>query len=212
MFDEEQKYDVATVKAYEAMVHYGIPNLRGRYAQCDLGTISAYRPDRTTEENEKETKKLMKILAGLGYSSTVLACDYYKYFPDREKGGRYPVRMLLVFDKESNYQLCENLVRLGEKFGQEFITYQNVEQKHYKMVGTSYDSEVFAYHAEKKISGIFFTSIGFIPTTHHKRPFIFERIDVADISEFWRYDFNINSVPPEKQEEIRKYAQEFMKL
>ena len=208
MFEEE--YDEETVKAYKAMVHYGIPNIRGRYAQCDLGTISAYLPDRTTEENEKATLHLMKILAGLGYSSTVLSCDYYKHFPDREKGGRFPVKMLLVFDRESNYELCENLVRLGEKFGQEFITYHNVEQKNYRIIGTSYDSKVFDYHAEKKIAGIFFTSIGFIPTTHPKRPFVFEHIDVTDISEFWRYDYNISCLPENKQEELRAYAKEFM--
>lgn len=203
--------DAMREKAYQDMVKYGIPNIRGKYAQCDCGTISAYQRDKSEEENDAATEKLMKILIGLGYSVTVVNGEYYNDYALRDKGGRYFVKMLLVFDKESNYQLCENLVQLGEKFGQEFITFYAFERKLFQSIGTSYDSVNFPYHESKKIATIFFTSIGFITPTHPKRPWIFETIAVRNIDEFHLYDHSLDMFPKDKQDELRKSAEEFMR-
>ena len=204
--------DEATLSGYREMVRYGVPNLRGRYAQCDLGTISAYQKDKSEEENEKATKHLMDILIGLGYSVTPLYCDYYNDYKLKEKGGRYGVKMLLVMDRESNYQLKENLVKLGEVFKQDFVTFYRLEPKAYTMIGTNPDYEIVPFHTEKKLGTAFFTSIGFIQTTNTRRPFIYESIAVERPEDYYQYDYNLSIFSPEKQAEMREYSQNFMSL
>jgi len=173
----------------------------------DSGTITAYRGARdcgegkpyTKEENKKRNSILRSKLLNLGYSLTKVKGTYIEnYGSDNEK----PVKeeSFLVVDVNNSGKLKKDLMKLGEEFEQDSITYSKPSGEYY-LIGTNKCPNGYpGYHKEIKLGKSMFGKKGEFYSRVNKRPFVFESIQNRLI--------NIIDVTPTEVRSIKGLSQE----
>ena len=152
-----------------------------KYQQCDSGTISAFRGEYSYKQNMERSRKLSAILLGLGYSVTSIDGVYIEnYGTDRE----IPVneKSFIVFDIKQNGELKRDLIKLGEMFDQDSITFNNAQHGTYVLIGTSKRANYYpGYKNEVVLGKPLFGEDGQFCSKVSGRPFVFkEGIDYCD--------------------------------
>lgn len=148
-----------------------------KHQEYDAGTISAYRSERTNAENRKLSGELRNILIGVGYSVTEIDGVYTENYGTKDAVD-VKERAFIVFDHKNKKNLKQNLMKLGAKYGQDSITYWDVKEKTYYLIGTRQGGYPGLGRAERLGKPMFGQSGEF----HSKisgRPFVFKESEDA---------------------------------
>lgn len=147
-----------------------------KYKESDSGTISAFRGEYSKEENMERSRKLSSALIGAGYSVTSVNGAYIEnYGSDHER--KVKEKSFIVFDRNKTGKLKKDLMKLGELYDQDSITFSSVEDGNYYLIGTSKRSDAFPkYHVEMKLGKPMFGKDGEFHSTVKGRPFVFESV------------------------------------
>ena len=149
----------------------------------DSGTITAYRSARdcgegkpyTKQENKKRNEILRSKLLNLGYGITKIKGTYIEnYGSDNEI--HVKEESYLVIDIKNSKKLKRDLMRLGEEFEQDSITYSKPSGEYY-LIGTNKCPNGYpGYHREEKLGKSMFGKSGEFYSRVNGRPFVFESI------------------------------------
>ena len=150
----------------------------------DSGTISAYRyvrncgkGDRYTRAEKKKRNNILKSrLLRLGYGVTDIRGVYIEnYKSDNEI--RVKEESFIVVDIDDTGNLKRDLMKLGEEFEQDSITFSKSNGEYY-LIGTNHcDLDYIKFGESVKLGKSFFGKDGEIFSRVNGRPFIFESID-----------------------------------
>ena len=165
------------MKTYNEYINESsLSKLWRKYKDCDSGTITAFRGEFSVQENRKRNLSLKGKLLGAGYS--VIGIDGYfieNYGTNHENAVKE--RSFIVFDYKKKETLKKDLMKLGEEFDQDCITFNDVKEGNYYSIGTTHRENAYLkYHEEKKLGKPMFGRDGEMHSRIHGRPFIFECI------------------------------------
>ena len=171
----------------------GLSRLWKKYQECDSGTISAFRGERTRKENMENSGKLSAALVGAGYSVTSVDGVYIENYGTSD-AKKVKEKSFIVFDYKKKGTLKKDLMKLGEKFDQDSITFNSVEDGVYALIGTSKrDNSYPGYHKEVKLGKPMFGKNGEFFSTVKGRPFVFENVVSEDVHDFDDTILNYNT-------------------
>ena len=152
-----------------------LSRLYKHYKGHDSGTISACRGSFTKNENNIRTNELYVVLIGLGYSVTKIKGSYIETQDDGSKK-EVSEDSFIVVDIKDKGDLKKNLIKLGEKFDQDSITF-SLKSGEYFLIGTTKrDGAEPVYHQEIKLGAPMFGKDGEIKSKVNGRPFVFEGV------------------------------------
>lgn len=149
-----------------------LSRLYRKYKESDSGTISACRNENTKDKNNKRTLELKTTLIKLGYSVTTVNGTYTENY-GTPNAVSVKEKSFIVFDKNNSGNLKNDLIKLGEKYNQDSITYSSVKDGVYYLIGTNH-SDSPGYHVEIKLGKPMFGKSGEFYSTIKGRPFVFE--------------------------------------
>lgn len=160
----------------ETINESGLSRLWRKYKEHDSGTISAFRGEYTKTENMERSRKLSTTLVGAGYSVTSVDGTYIEnYGSDHER--KVKEKSFIVFDRNNTGKLKKDLMKLGEIYDQDSITFNSVADGNYYLIGTSKRSDAYPkYHTEVKLGKPMFGKGGEFHSTVKGRPFVFEGV------------------------------------
>ena len=120
----------------EVISEASLSRLWRKYKECDSGTISACRGNKTPKENKANTKKLMTELIQMGYSVTAIDGVYIENYgmPNAQE---VKEKSFIVFDHNKSGRLKRDLITLGKKYEQDSITFNSVKDGNYYLIGTN---------------------------------------------------------------------------
>lgn len=164
-----------------------------KYKEYDSGTISAYRGTYSKEENKFRTLSLKTDLIKLGYSITAIDGIFIEDY-GTPKAHELNERSFIVFDRLGNGLLEEDLFKLGKKYEQESITYCNVKEGVYTLIGTS-NNGYPGYKKRIKLGNSMFGKKGECYSKINGRPLIFETFSLDAINyDCTRTTYNISTM------------------
>ena len=156
----------------EPLEESSLSRLWSKHQESDAGTISAYRGERTKSENQSLNRALSAALVGKGYSVTSITGIFIENqgMPNEKK---VKEQSFIVFDRNKTGKLKNDLIVLGEKFEQESITYWNVKENKYYLIGTTRNPSDYGpkYKEEKVLGRPMFSKTGECYSTVSGRPF-----------------------------------------
>lgn len=161
-----------TAERSKPIVESSLSKLWRKYFECDSGTISACRDTSTYKENRLNTLRLKTDLIRKGYSVTTINGRYIENY-GKPNATDVNERSFIVFDTKKSGELKKDLLRLGEKYNQDSVTYCNAADGKYVLIGTNktgypgYQNEVFLGKPHFGEKGEMHSSI-------NGRPFVFE--------------------------------------
>lgn len=161
-----------------------------KYKEFDSGTISACRGEYDKAENAKRTAQLKTFLVAKGFSVTAIDGVFIENMgTDKEK--KVKEKSFIVFDRNNTGKLKETLLKLGEKFDQDSITFNSVKEGAYYLIGTTKREGVEPrYHQEMKLGKPMFGASGMFHSSIKGRPFVFsEETELAE--DYHDFDDNI---------------------
>lgn len=131
-----------------------------RYKKFDSGIITAYCNKNTEKENYEKFRELAAVLIGSRYSITQIEGTSIDNEDQQEI--KINKNYLIVFDYRNQKTLKHNLIRLGEIYEQDFITFNSANEKSYCIIGTSkkISDNYPEYEKEKKLNKLMFSNIG----------------------------------------------------
>jgi len=154
----------------------------------DSGTITAFRDRRdcnegepfTKSENEKRNGILRAKLLKLGYGVTKIKGTYIENY-NTPKAKEVKEDSYLVLDLEDKGNLQKDLVKLGQEFEQDSITFQNHETGDYYLISSNkcklgYPGEG-KVNVKVKLGKSIFGKSGEFHSKVNGRPFVFESIN-----------------------------------
>ena len=152
----------------------GLSRLYRKYKDYDSGTISACRYGYNKKENKERTYRLKTDLIKLGYSVTAVKGVYKENYG---KSDEHEVHedSFIVFDHRNTKDLEKNLIMLGNKYDQDSITYANVDDGKYYLIGTNETG----YPGKNKrvvLGKPMFGEDGEFHSKINGRPFVFEYV------------------------------------
>ena len=160
----------------------------------DSGTISAFRYGRDCGNGERYTKKdnmdrnviLKAKLLTKGYSVTPIKGTYIEnYGSDTQLD--VDEDSFLVVDVKDSGKLKRDLMKLGEMFEQDSITYADVGGYKYYLIGTNKCPKSYPGYKKEKLEGKgIFGKKGQFHSKIGGRPFVFKSVsgNMSDISEY----------------------------
>ena len=161
-----------------------LSRLANHYENHDSGTISAFRGEYEKSENMKRNAKLKSILLGAGFSVTSIK-GYFTENYGTPEARDVKEESFFVVDYNDKGNLKNTLIKLGELFGQDSITYSN-KHSDYFLIGTSKKENAYPpYHTEMKLGRPMFGKNGEFYSRVNGRPFVFEESINND-----RHDFD----------------------
>ena len=165
----------------ETLKESSLSRLWRKYQQCDSGTISAFRGNLTYKENMERSRKLSAILLGLNYSVTSIDGVYIENYGSNQEQ-QVKEKSFIVFDAKQKGNLKKDLLKLGEMFDQDSITYNDVQRGEYVLIGTSKRDNYYPGYKNEVILGKpMFGEDGEFCSLVKGRPFVFkEGIDYCD--------------------------------
>lgn len=124
------------VNEMESINESSLSRLWRKYKESDSGTITAFRGERSRKENIANNAKLQAVLVGAGYSVTSVDSVYIENYgtPDAKQ---VKEKSFIVFDYKNTGKLKKDLMRLGELYDQDSITFNDVSEGTYYLIGTS---------------------------------------------------------------------------
>ena len=149
----------------------------------DTGTLSAFRyaPDcgngkpYTKSENKSRNAKMKAKLLKYGYGVTKIDSTYIENYGS-ENAIEVKEESFLVVDIKDSGNLKRDLMKLGEEFDQDSITYSNPSSKYY-LIGTNKCPDSYpGYQKEEKLGTPLFGKDGELHSKINGRPFVFEVI------------------------------------
>lgn len=152
----------------------------------DSGTITAFRSREncgegakiTKSTNKKNNSKLKKKLLNMGYGVTKVAGTYIENY---DTPNAQPVKedSFIVVDLQDKGKLKEDLIKLGQYFDQDSITYSKPSGDYY-LISTNTCPEGYPGSGKVgvsiKLGKPFFGKDGEFYSTVNGRPFVFENI------------------------------------
>lgn len=154
-----------------------------RYKKFDSGIITAYSNGNTENENYEKFRELAAVLIGSRYSVTeIMGTRIDNYEEQQETNKKY----LIVFDYRNQKTLKQNLIRLGEIYEQDFITFNSVNENTYCIIGTSkkISANYPEYRKEKKLNKLMFSNTGEFYSSIENLPIIFNTATVREDNYF----------------------------
>lgn len=144
-----------------------------KYKEFDSGTISACRGEYNKAENAKRTAQLKTFLVAKGFSVTAIDGVFIENM-GTPKEKKVKEKSFIVFDRNDTGKLKETLLKLGEKFDQDSITFSDVSEGNYYLIGTTKREGVSPkYHEEVKLGKPMFGEGGMFHSSIKGRPFVF---------------------------------------
>lgn len=144
-----------------------------KYKEFDSGTISACRGEYNKAENAKRTAQLKTFLVAKGFSVTAIDGVFIENM-GTPKEKKVKEKSFIVFDRNDTGKLKETLLKLGEKFDQDSITFSDVSEGNYYLIGTTKREGVSPkYHEEFKLGKPMFGEGGIFHSSIKGRPFVF---------------------------------------
>jgi hypothetical protein len=197
--------EVLRIAGVKKLNESSLSRLWRKYKDSDCGTISACRDERTPSENKQLTDELSKILVGLGYSVTAIDGVFIENYgtPDAKE------HSFIVFDYQHKGTLKNDLMKLGEKYGQDSITFSTKDGEYY-LIGTTKDRPDVtpSYHQEFKLGKPMFGQDGTFYSLVNGRPFIFTECVNYD---YYNYDDNLKKFSGVwAKQGMAKYAKSIM--
>lgn len=157
-----------------------------KYKEHDSGTISASRGENTKKQNQTLTLALKTELIKLGYSVTKVKGKFIEtYKTDHEVVVKED--SFVVSDQYDRKNLRKDLIKLGQKYKQESITFCDVNTGDYFLIGTN-----SGYPGKGKIVKLgkpMFGDDGEFTSYINGRPFIFEQL----YQNYYDYDCSLTS-------------------
>lgn len=167
----------------------GLSRLWRKYKEYDSGTISACRGEHGKTENAKRPAKLKSILLAKGFSVTAIDGVFIENM-GTAKEKRVKEKSFIVFDRNDTGKLRGILVKLGEKFDQDSVTFNDVSEGSYYLIGTTKREGVSPkYHESVKLGRPMFGAGGVFHSSIKGRPFVFS--EETELSEDY-HDFDDN--------------------
>lgn len=174
------------VNEMESINESSLSRLWRKYKESDSGTITAFRGERSRKENIANNAKLQAVLVGAGYSVTSVDSVYIENYGTSD-AKQVKEKSFIVFDYKNTGKLKKDLMRLGELYDQDSITFNDVSEGTYYLIGTSKRENSYpGYHKEIKLGKPLFGKNGEFYSTVNGRPFVFE--DIVDESIIHDYD------------------------
>lgn len=167
----------------------GLSRLWRKYKEFDSGTISAFRGEYDKAENNRRTARLKSILLAKGFSVTAIDGVFIENMgtPNEKK---VKEKSFIVFDRNNTGKLKEILVKLGEKFDQDSVTFNDVSEGNYYLIGTTKrDGTSPKYHESVRLGKPMFGESGIFHSSVKGRPFVFS--EETELSEEY-HDFDDN--------------------
>ena len=161
-----------------------------KYKEFDSGTISACRGEYNKAENAKRTAQLKTFLVAKGFSVTAIDGVFIENM-GTPKEKKVKEKSFIVFDRNDTGKLKETLLKLGEKFDQDSITFSDVSEGNYYLIGTTKREGVSPkYHEECRLGKPMVGEGGIFHSSMKGRPFVFsEETEVNE--EYHDIDDNI---------------------
>lgn len=166
-----------------------LSRLYSKYKNFDSGTISASRNEYKKDVNKQRTLQLKTDLIKLGYSVTAVNGVYIENYntPDAVEVHE---KSFIVFDQYNEGHLKEDLERLGKKYEQDSVTYCDVKNSEYILIGTN-KTGYPGLGVELKLGKSMFGKDGSAFSSIKGRPFVFESTPFG----FFDYDCKRTSYP-----------------
>lgn len=179
-----------------------------KYKQFDSGTISACRGESENEGNAERMEQLHAFLVAKGFSVTALDGVFIEGMgTPAEKSVRQ--KFFLVFDRNATGTLKETLMKLGEKFGQDLITFNDASTGSYHLIGTAKrEGAAPGYHESIKLGEPMFDEEGKLLLSIKGRPFVFSEGTPLD-DEHHGYDDTILKYNVSRIRGMVLYAREY---
>ena len=175
------------MKFKEYIKESSLSRIYNQSKEHDSGTISAFRSRKdcgngekiTKKENKNNSNELKKILLGLGYGVTKIDGSYIENYGSKD-AIEVKEESYIVIDLKDTGNLEKDLIKLGQKYEQDSITYQEKDGMYY-LISTNECPNGYPGNGKigKKIKlgkpmygkdGEFFSSV-------KGRPFVFENIN-----------------------------------
>jgi hypothetical protein len=150
-------------------------------SEHDSGTISAFRYASdcgtgqvyTRKENEDRNAKLKAQLLSLGYGVTAIDGVYIENYKSSE-AREVKEDSFIVIDLKNKGNLKKDLMKLGEQYEQDSITYSKASGEYY-LIGTNKCPNGYpGYKKENKLGKSFFGQDGEFHSKINGRPFVFK--------------------------------------
>ena len=136
----------------EMIEESGLSRLWRKTQDNQCGTITAFRGDRSYEENIRNNKKLLAYLQSKGYSVTSIAGTYIENMGS-ENEKEVNERSFFVCDQKGTGDLEKDLFKLGEAFDQDSVLIIPVGGKGAYLLGTSKREDSYPGYGNKEIVG-----------------------------------------------------------
>jgi len=141
------------------------------------GTITAFRGDKTYEENTRNNKRLLSFLQSKGYSITGIQGTYIEN-KDSENEKEVNERSFFVCDKKQTGELEDDLFDLGVAFDQDSVLIIPQGGEDAYLLGTSRRVDSYPGYKSKEVvgSGKFGQAAGEFLSKIKGRQFAFEEV------------------------------------
>lgn len=175
------------MKFKKMMNESSLSRLYLKYKEFDSGTISACRGNLSKKENLDRTHALKTDLIKLGYSVTAIKGVYKENYG---KSDEIEVHedSFIVFDHKGSNDLKDNLIKLGQKYNQDSVTYSSVKDGKYYLIGTN-STGYPGMNKSVELGSAMFGKNGEFFSTVRGRPFVFESVD----NSHYNYDCTMRS-------------------
>lgn len=134
----------------ETLQEKGLSRIQRHADRHAIGSITAFRGDKTHSENTGNNKKILAYLLNKGYSVTKIKGSYIENMgseDEREVGENSFFVVNINVDGDDEGQLEKDLIFLGQKFDQDSILSKPFDQKA-RLIGTSDRDNAFPAKGE----------------------------------------------------------------
>lgn len=168
----------------------GLSRLWRKYKESDSGTISACRGEYDKAENANRTAQLKSILVAKGFSVTAIDGVFIENMGTAMEK-KVKEKSFIVFDRNNTGKLRDFLVKLGEKFDQDSVTFSDVSEGGYYLIGTTKREGVSPKYRESvKLGKPMFGADGVFHSSIKGRPFVFSE-ETEPSEDYHDFDDNI---------------------
>lgn len=104
-----------------------------KYQEVDFGIIAAARSNFDHQENAQRALQLKTDLIKLHHSVTTVTGFFIENY-GQENATQVHENLFLVFDRRGKGALKEDLIKLGKKYDQDFVTYNSTREGNYYLI------------------------------------------------------------------------------
>lgn len=164
-------------KQKKVVTESSLSRLWKHHIEHPCGTISAFRNEYTKQENLERTEQLRLRIGVCGYAFTKIQGKYIETNDDGAKKNVSEISFIVydLFDQEDS--LLDDLLRWGEFFNQDSITFARAGEDFYLYGTTKRLGADPKYHQKRRLGAFKGGKIGdFGFSSIRGRPFVFDKI------------------------------------